>query len=311
MALCPFSVALKCGEGPKNYFRNLNTAVEFIQANGRSTVFAGEDDAVDDDIAIRAVLHGWRAVEEKHDLDLAWQFVRALDQGSYSRCEPVARLVNIRNVRASVMQKLCGNSTNRRKRPAYMTPTETQKSVKHPAIVDFFVWPQVRNYLIDSRTTFVSELEAGAFATSLRFHWPYELRDVCRRHRESGLYSYSESFDRSFGDLASFTIAPEFYGVSSMSPMVLQPNCPIMQQIEAHRQLRANRETGIVLPTSDQQQAQEGTGSDILWSSSVVRLDTNHDSERRVTDYHDPVAYISSEWPELTSIMENNHGWIP
>ncbi|RVX66929.1 hypothetical protein B0A52_09053 [Exophiala mesophila] len=311
MALCPFSVALKCADGPKNYFRNLNTAVEFIQANGRSTIFAGQDEAVDDDIAIRAVLHGWRAAEEKHDLDLAWQFSRAVDQGLYSRCDPVVRLASIRSIRTSLVHKLQGNNTSkRRNQPGFMKPTEVQKTVKHPSIVDFFVWPQVRDWLINARITFVSEHESSAFADHLRFNWPYELRDVCRGHRETGLYSFSEGFDRAFNDLSNWTIASEFYGVSSMSPLVLQPHCPIMQRLEAQRQLRASQEAGMVVPLDDQSQVQEGNDPGVHWSSSLVRLDGNADNEPGDTDFSFPAAFISSQWPELTDIMDNGNGWV-
>lgn len=308
-ALCPFTASLKCGDGPKNYFRALNTAIEFIEANGRSTVFAGQDEAIDDDITIRAVLHGWRAAEEKYDLDLAWQFIRAVDQGAYGRCHAVVRIANMRSIRSSIMHKLYGNCANRRKPAAYLAATEAQKSIKHPSLVDFFVWPQLRDYLINTRTTYTSEVESLSFAMSLRFQWPYELRDVCRRHRDSGLYSYSEAFDKSFYDLSSWTIAPEFYGVSSISALVLQPDCNLARQISAQQQARAAG--AMVLRSPQDPIVPDNPDTTMSWlPTNNVNLDNNYTENPPATDYNNPdAAFISSAWPELGTIMDTQ-GWI-
>ncbi|KIX10392.1 uncharacterized protein Z518_01474 [Rhinocladiella mackenziei CBS 650.93] len=182
-AVCPFFTSLKCGDSERIYFAVLNTALESLQVRAQSSASAilDADEAADDDIVIRAVLHGWPAVGGRYILDPAWPL------------------------------------------PAYMTPTTTQKSITHPVLTDFFVWPHFRDYLTTSGMAAVTERDAAAFATNLQFHWPYEVRDLCRRHKETGLYSYSEMFDKAFNDLGSWTLHPEFFRHSPLPPLLQAP----------------------------------------------------------------------------------------
>lgn len=216
----PFDKALQCKYGNRNYYGALNTAIEFVQNQSRSGLCTNVSQSLDDDIAIRAVLHGWQAVEDKYDLDLGWQMIRALDQGLYSRSEPVLRLAHLRVVRDTLIHKTYGQLPDRRQLPPYMIPTETQKTISHPVIADYFVWPQVRDYLILTKTTSSNEKRSAWFAVNLRFQWHYELRDVCRKHKETGTYAYSEAFDRSIEILSNWSVATEFYTQALTSPML-------------------------------------------------------------------------------------------
>lgn len=225
-SMTPFDNSLLCRYGSRNYYGALNTSIEFVQRQARSVTCTDLTQSVDDDIAIRAVLHGWGAVEDKYDLDLGWQMLKALDQGLYTRSEPIIRLAHIRLVRDTLIYKSHGQLPNRRQLPAYMTPTETQKTVRHVDLADYFAWPQVRDYLILTKTTVSNERRSAWFATNLRFEWLYELRDVCTKHKETGTYAYSELFDRSFESLSNWSVAPEFYTDASTSPFLSARRIP-------------------------------------------------------------------------------------
>jgi hypothetical protein len=224
--LTPFDTPLQCRYGNRNYFGALNTAIDFVQTQSRSATCTNLTQSVDDDIAIRAVLHGWQAVEDKYDLDLGWQMLKALDQGLYARSEPVLRLAHLRVVRDTLIHKSYGQVPDRRRLPQYMAPTETQKTISHPVIADYFVWPQVRDYLILTKTTVSNEKRSAWFAANLRFEWHYELRDVCRRHKETGAYAYSELFDSSIESLTNWSVAPEFYTQALTSPLLRSLRTP-------------------------------------------------------------------------------------
>ena len=226
-SLTAFDNSLHCRYGSRNYLGALNTSIEFVQGHSRSFTCPTLTQSVDDDIAIRAVLHGWEAVEDKYDLDLGWQMLKALDKGLYNRSQPIVRLAHIRVVRDMLIYKTYGQLPTRRPLPAYMAPTETQKTISHVAIADYFVWPQVRDYLILTKTTVSNEKRSAWFATNLRFDWHYELRDVCRKHKETGTYAYSELFDRTFESLLNWSVAPEFYTDASTSPFLPARNIPI------------------------------------------------------------------------------------
>lgn len=219
-SLTPFDASLQCRYSSRNYYGALNTAIDFVQTNTRSVPSTSLTQSVDDDIAIRAVLHGWGAVEDKYDLDLGWQMLKALDQGLYSKSEPVVRLAHLRIVRDTMIYKAYGPVPNRRHLPQYMLPTEMQKTIRHPVLADYFVWPEVRDYLILTKTIVSNEKRSAWFAANLRFEWHYELRDVCRRHKETGTYAYSEMFDTSMESLSNWSVAPEFYTQALTSPVI-------------------------------------------------------------------------------------------
>jgi hypothetical protein len=52
---------------------------------------------------------------------------------------------------------------------------------------------------------------AAAFATSLRFLWPYDLSDTWIRNRETGLYSFSTLFEEKLNDVKSWAMGPDFF----------------------------------------------------------------------------------------------------
>lgn len=219
-SLTPFDASLQCKYSSRNYYGALNTAIDFVQTHTRSAASTSLDQSVDDDIAIRAVLHGWGQVEDKYDLDLGWQMLKALDQGLYTRSEPVVRLAHLRIVRDTLIHKAYGQVPNRRQLPQYMLPTEMQKTIRHPVLSDYFVWPEVRDYLILTKTIVSNEKRSAWFAANLRFEWHYDLRDVCRRHKETGTYAYSELFDSSMESLSNWSVASEFYTQALTSPLM-------------------------------------------------------------------------------------------
>lgn len=200
-----------------------------ISANGdESTVFAmintclGKADGVkleikideDADIAIRAVAHGWPLVEQRYQLDPAWGIIRQIDQEIFFCCGPIERLGILRIMRLKLLQQM--TTSNRQQIqaliPPYMHSRPLQEFVEHPRIIDYFVWPELREFLIlNADKTGASNQIAAAFVSSLRFLWPFDLGDAWTRNRHTGLYSYSKLFDEYFNDIRSWSLTGDFF----------------------------------------------------------------------------------------------------
>ncbi|GAB1198041.1 hypothetical protein APSETT444_007348 [Aspergillus pseudonomiae] len=90
---------LACGDGQVNYFQVVNESIVHVLSAGPLTTSADDDD----DLAIRAILHGWNAVKDDKPLDHGWNFLRALDQGLFHRTGPVERLAILRLMRSMLM----------------------------------------------------------------------------------------------------------------------------------------------------------------------------------------------------------------
>ena len=58
----------------------------------------------DADIVIRAIVHGWRNVEQNCQLDPAWQILRRIDEQVMFRLGPIVRLAILRTVRLKLLQ---------------------------------------------------------------------------------------------------------------------------------------------------------------------------------------------------------------
>lgn len=307
-SLTPFDIPLQCRYGSRNYFGALNTAIDFVQTQGRSVTCTNLTQHVDDDIAIRAVLHGWQAVEEKYDLDLGWQMLKALDQGLYARSEPVLRLAHLRVVRDTLIHKSYGQIPDRRQLPQYMAPTETQKTISHPVIADYFVWPQVRDYLILTKTTVSNEKRSAWFASNLRFEWHYELRDVCRRHKETGTYTYSEMFDSSIESLSNWSVAAEFYTQAFTSPLLRSPKTPgAIGGIQPSRQMSSSQ----AIEWPEGQDALEEDDSLLQPFPPFPSTPSSGNNTKAVSELHPATdAYYSrlADWPELNYITAE-FGW--
>ncbi|KAH9207556.1 hypothetical protein DL95DRAFT_527832 [Leptodontidium sp. 2 PMI_412] len=208
----------------------ISDRAQSISANGdESTVFAminnrlGEADGVkleiktdeDADIAIRAVAHGWPLVEQRYELDPAWGIIRQIDQEIFFCCGPIERLGILRVIRLKLLQQMT-TSSNRQQiqalTPPYMHSRPLQEFVEHPRIIDYFVWPELREFLIlNTGKAEASNQIAAVFVSSLRFLWPFDLGDAWTRNRHTDLYSYSKLFDEYFNDVRTWSLTRDFF----------------------------------------------------------------------------------------------------
>ncbi|KAL5332669.1 hypothetical protein BJX70DRAFT_383531 [Aspergillus crustosus] len=78
--------------------------------------------------------------------------------------------------------------------------------VPHAPIIDFFAWPNLRDHLIVSGITNITETTSALYVSQIRLKWPYELRDICKYNVAENRYRFSTEFDTVYYDLQSWTI---------------------------------------------------------------------------------------------------------
>ncbi|KAL4933089.1 uncharacterized protein BDV17DRAFT_252806 [Aspergillus undulatus] len=78
--------------------------------------------------------------------------------------------------------------------------------VPHAPIIDFFAWPNLRDHLIVSGITNITETTAALYVSQIRLKWQYELRDTCKYNVSEDKYRFSSEFDSVYYDLQSWTI---------------------------------------------------------------------------------------------------------
>ncbi|KAG2413634.1 hypothetical protein HFD88_002823 [Aspergillus terreus] len=194
---------LVCGTGFGNYFAVVNSCITGILRTADSITSSAEDD---DDLAIRAILHGWESVGHQSGLDSCWEFLRALDQGLFYRTGPVERLAILRLMRAMLAWNAVPPKRSERHVPSYMCPTPTQHLIPHEPLMDFFVWPDLRDHLILAGVSYVPESASAQYASDIRLTWPYQIRDTCKYHTMKEKYQFSNEFNHAYFDLNSWIV---------------------------------------------------------------------------------------------------------
>ena len=196
------------------YFPRLNELIELIEKTPDNLSSYEEDQ----DILIRAIVHGWDASERMHHFDIVWRFLRAFDEGLWYRAQPIERFAHFWNMRSTMLHKIQPKNQPRRKMATFMSPTIGQRSRSQPSVVDYFGWPQVRKHLQTAGINQCSNRGAVAFTESFRFVWPWEVRDAYKINKTTGLYSFSEAFLKNFNDISSFRLL-----ANHLIPFEVQP----------------------------------------------------------------------------------------
>ncbi|KAL4800217.1 hypothetical protein BDV19DRAFT_384577 [Aspergillus venezuelensis] len=188
--------------GTRNYFQVVNESISDVSEE--QDAIHPSTAAEDDDIAIRAILFGWDSIRsDGRRLDRVWGLLQALDQGIFSETGMVERVAVLRLMRSMIKWNI---SPREHTIPSFMFPTVTQSMVPHAPIIDFFAWPNLRDHLIVSGITNITETTAALYVSQIRLKWPYELRDTCKLNVAENKYRFSSEFDAAYYDLQSWTI---------------------------------------------------------------------------------------------------------
>ncbi|KAF2669624.1 hypothetical protein BT63DRAFT_455604 [Microthyrium microscopicum] len=168
------------------------------------------DTHFDADIVNRAVLYGWSEVEAMYTLDVGWKFFQQIDQYLFFQCGPVARLAILRSLRNELIRKTHIDKL-RDVIPTYMEARPAVNMVEHPVLVDFLVWPDLRDHMLLSPSTYSPNKFAKFFSKSVRFLWSDSLNDIWTMDHNTGQYQFSAMFNDRFQDAHSWALSVDFF----------------------------------------------------------------------------------------------------
>ncbi|KAF1815734.1 hypothetical protein P152DRAFT_194990 [Eremomyces bilateralis CBS 781.70] len=191
----------------------------------------------DEDITIRAFLEGWSAVEQKYTLDGCWKWLKALDCHLFSHLGFADRASIIHGIRRSFSSRVKRVRKDDDTTPPFTHPSLAQLHIQHDPIVDFFVWPGLREQMIFNRTRFACDRFVSAFCTNYLFLWSHDLRDIYHHDPATGLYAFSSPWHAHVMDLHCFQMRPGFFELfpelrSEMSCSVSQ--CLVSRELRPH-----------------------------------------------------------------------------
>ncbi|KAH8422474.1 DUF3425 domain-containing protein [Aspergillus melleus] len=91
-----------------------------------------------------------------------------------------------------------------------MRQRPSQIRIIHKPLIDFIVWPGLRERLVLFPHQHCSAKFWNLFWHCFRFDWPYTLEDACLQHSQSGLYQFSGTFTHHFFDLQRWRMTSSF-----------------------------------------------------------------------------------------------------
>lgn len=184
--------------------------------------------ASDTDIAIRAVLEGWTAARASRSLDLGWLILKQIDQHVFCDTSPATRMAILRAMRLNMLVDRLSQyrawrqllttaqkSVNSRHAdvvvPAFYNQRPSQRMIRHPVLVDFFVWPDLRDHILLSPSLYKPNAFAARFSKHVHFLWADSLPNLAHMDHFSGMYTYSQAFDNRFQDICCWTLGSDFF----------------------------------------------------------------------------------------------------
>ncbi|KIW09923.1 hypothetical protein PV08_11699 [Exophiala spinifera] len=195
--------------------KSLDGRLWYLAGTLLNLILAVEDkertpDEYNDDIPIRAVLHGWPAVAARYTLDLGWQWIRQLDEKMYSSLGVPERLSVMRLMRIQYQVQAHPDTMSSVTVPSFMVPRPAQAHIQHDPLIEHWVWPGLREQLLFNPFMCATNRFMDNFRESLHFLWPFDPTDAYCRNSLTGMYSFSTMFlDRS-SDLRSHCLSKKF-----------------------------------------------------------------------------------------------------
>ncbi|KIW97027.1 uncharacterized protein Z519_02419 [Cladophialophora bantiana CBS 173.52] len=172
---------------------------------------------LDEDIIVRAVLHGWRDVQDQYLLDRGWQALRSIDQSIFRECGVVERMAILHMMRLKLLHQSKMNPQFLAPLPPFFQrgPAEDPEVLERTPVIEHFIWPGMRACLCKNATRYINNKFSDSFRHSLKFLWPYNVSDVYARDPLTQLYSIMPEFKRREGDLRSWTMRKDFFANAS------------------------------------------------------------------------------------------------
>ncbi|OAP57036.1 hypothetical protein AYL99_09149 [Fonsecaea erecta] len=172
---------------------------------------------LDEDIVVRAVLHGWRDVQDLYLLDRGWQALRSIDQSIFRDCGVVERIAILHMMRLKLLHQSNVNPQFLAPLPSFFQrgPAEDPEALEKMPLIEHFIWPGMRTCLCKNATRYINNKFSDSFRRSLKFLWPYNVSDVYERDPVTQLYSVMPEFKRRECDLRSWTMRKDFFAHAS------------------------------------------------------------------------------------------------
>jgi hypothetical protein len=208
---------------PANSATALVIATDFEKWHVSNGAFVGAQDAVKKHLAsnktldlhvpFRAGLWGWDSIPD-HELNHpVWSAIRAVDQKVFGTwTSKAARIAVMYACQTMLQYREAPSKENLERVPKYLLPRPSQQRIQHPAVIDYLVWPGLRDRLVFEHDKYTRTGDfSAAFVKYSHFNWPYGDTDIFAANPNTGQWEVSKLFLDHVYDYKNWTMMPEFF----------------------------------------------------------------------------------------------------
>ncbi|KUJ07681.1 uncharacterized protein LY89DRAFT_691433 [Mollisia scopiformis] len=188
-----------------------NNAFVFGIDSGKSSPL--QTKSINSSSAYQRILWGCEKSQQTDTEHPFWLALREIDQRVFGDWKSKAQKIAMMFVAHRMLlyqSNPCKETFDRI--PTFMRPRPSQERTQHPAVVDFLVWPGLRDRLVFSHKHYTSTGDfSAAFCENLHFHWPFSDDDILIFDEEIQDYKFSPLFEKYAFDLKNWTMDDDFF----------------------------------------------------------------------------------------------------
>jgi hypothetical protein len=163
-------------------------------------------------VPFKAAIWGWDSIgpEVNHPV---WAALRRVDQKVFGTWSNIAQRIALMYICQTLLQyRENPTKQNLDRVPAWFRPRPAQEKIQHPAVIDFLVWPGLRDRLVfeHQKYTKTGDLSA-AFVENFHFDWPYTEREIFTYDENMNAFEVSNVFLQYVYDFKKWTMKPNFF----------------------------------------------------------------------------------------------------
>ncbi|KAL2430092.1 hypothetical protein ABEF95_004042 [Exophiala dermatitidis] len=163
-------------------------------------------------VPFKAAIWGWDNVgpEAQHPI---WKALRQVDQRVFGTWTSKAQRIALMYVCQTLIQfRENPSKENLDRVPVFLRPRPSQENIQHPAVIDFLVWPGLRDRLVFEHKKYTATGDfSAAFVENFNFHWPFSDRDIFAYDPRQGRYEVSKIFLDYAYNFKNWTMKPGFF----------------------------------------------------------------------------------------------------
>ena len=163
-------------------------------------------------VPFRAAIFGWDSVGDDANHPV-WAALRRVDQEVFGTWTNIAQRIALMYVCQTLLQyRENPTKENLERVPIWFRPRPAQEKIQHPAVIDFLIWPGMRDRLVFEHEKYTRTGDfSAAFVNNFNFHWPYTEREIYTFNPMSQAYEVSKFFLEYAYDFRNWTMKSDFF----------------------------------------------------------------------------------------------------